>query len=34
MIHRQALKYTIVDGELYHRTVDGMLLKCLGEEHA
>jgi hypothetical protein len=29
---RQALKYTMLDGELYRRTVDGLLLKCLGAE--
>jgi hypothetical protein len=33
-IRRQALKYTRVDGELYRRMVDGVLLKCLDEEHA
>jgi hypothetical protein len=31
---KQALKYTIMDGELYERTVDGLLLKCLGDEQA
>jgi hypothetical protein len=31
---RQVLKYMSIDGELYRRTIDGMLLKCLGEEQA
>jgi hypothetical protein len=26
----QALKYVMVDNTLYHRTIDGLLLKCLG----
>jgi hypothetical protein len=30
----QVLKYTSIDDELYRRTIDGMLLKCLGEEQA
>jgi ribonuclease HI len=30
----QVLKYTSLDGDLYRRTIDGVLLKCLGEEHA
>jgi hypothetical protein len=29
---RQALKYTVLDGELYRRTIDGVLLKCLSGE--
>jgi hypothetical protein len=33
-IKRQVLKYTSIDGELYQRTIDGVLLKCLGEEQA
>jgi hypothetical protein len=28
------LKYTVIDGILYRRTLDGLLLKCLGEEEA
>jgi hypothetical protein len=28
------LKYTSLDDDLYRRTIDGMLLKCLGEEQA
>jgi hypothetical protein len=26
----QALKYVMLDNTLYHRTIDGLLLKCLG----
>jgi hypothetical protein len=33
-IHRQALKYTLMEGELYRRTVDGLLLNCLNEDQA
>jgi hypothetical protein len=33
-IKRQALKYMLLDDDLYQRTIDGMLLKCLGEEQA
>jgi hypothetical protein len=33
-IKRQALKYTSLDDDFYRRTIDGMLLKCLGEEEA
>jgi hypothetical protein len=33
-LHCQALRYTILDGKLYRRTVDGLLLKCLGDEQA
>ena len=33
-IKRQVLKYTSIDDELYRRTIDGTLLKCLGEEQA
>jgi hypothetical protein len=33
-IMRQALKYMSLDDDLYRRTIDGMLLKCLGEEQA
>jgi len=29
-VRRQALKYVLLDGVLYHRTTDGLLLKCLG----
>jgi hypothetical protein len=31
-VKRQVLKYTSLDDDLYRRTIDGMLLKCLGEE--
>jgi hypothetical protein len=30
----QVLKYMPLDDNLYRRTIDGMLLKCLGEEQA
>jgi hypothetical protein len=30
----QALMYTSLDDDLYQRTIDGVLLKCLGEEQA
>jgi hypothetical protein len=33
-VKRQVLKYTSLDGDLYRRTFDGILLKCLGKEHA
>jgi ribonuclease HI/transposase InsO family protein len=33
-IRRYALKFTLIDNELYRRTVDGVLLKCLGEDDA
>jgi hypothetical protein len=33
-IKRQALKYTMLDDDLYQRTIDIVLLKCLGEEQA
>jgi hypothetical protein len=28
------LKYTSLDDDLYRRTIDGVLLKCLGDEQA
>jgi hypothetical protein len=28
------LKYTSLEDDLYRRTIDDVLLKCLGEEHA
>jgi hypothetical protein len=31
-VKRQVLKYTSLDDELYWRTIDDVLLKCLGEE--
>jgi hypothetical protein len=33
-IQCQALRYTMVGDELYWRSIDGLLLKCLGEEQA
>jgi hypothetical protein len=33
-IKRQVLKYTLLDADLYRRTIDGVLLRCLGEEQA
>ena len=33
-IRRQALKYTLLDSELYRRTIDGLLLKCLGPDQS
>jgi hypothetical protein len=30
----QVLKYTSLDDDLYRRTIDGMLLKCLHEKQA
>jgi hypothetical protein len=29
-VRRQALKYVLLDNTLYHQTIDGLLLKCLG----
>jgi hypothetical protein len=33
-VNRQVLKYMSLDYDLYWRTIDGVLLKCLGEEQA
>jgi hypothetical protein len=33
-VMQQVLKYTSLDDALYQRTIDGVLLKCLGEEQA
>jgi hypothetical protein len=33
-VKQQVLKYMSIDDELYRRTIDGVLLKCLGEEQA
>jgi hypothetical protein len=33
-VRRQVLKYTSLDDDLYQRTIDGVLLKYLGEEQA
>jgi hypothetical protein len=33
-VRRWALKFVLHDGELYHRTADDLLLKCLGPDQA
>ena len=33
-IRFQATKYVLLEGELYYRTIDGVLLKCLDKEEA
>jgi hypothetical protein len=33
-VQRQALKYIVLDNTLYHRTIDSLLLKCLGSDQA
>jgi hypothetical protein len=33
-VRRQALSYTMINGDLYRWTVDGLLLRCLNEEEA
>jgi hypothetical protein len=33
-IWRMAFKYILIDTNLYHQIVDGILLKCLDEDHA
>jgi hypothetical protein len=33
-VQRQTLKYTLLDKELYRRTIYGLLLKCFDEEQA
>jgi len=30
----QATKYLLLEEELYYRTIDGVLLKCLGEDES
>jgi hypothetical protein len=30
----RAIKYVLLEDELYYRTINGVLLKCLGEEEA
>jgi len=30
----QATKYVLLEEELYYRTIDGILLKCLGEDES
>jgi hypothetical protein len=33
-VKQQVLRYTSIDDDLYQRTINGVLLKCLGEEQA
>jgi hypothetical protein len=33
-VRRQALKYVMLDNTLYRRTMDGLLLKCLGSDQS
>jgi hypothetical protein len=33
-VQRKALKYVMLDNTLYHRTIDGLLLKCLGSDQS
>ena len=33
-VRRQALKYVVLDETLYRRTIEGLLLRCLGPEEA
>jgi hypothetical protein len=33
-LKRHVLKYMLLDDDLYQRTIDGALLKCLGDEQA
>jgi hypothetical protein len=33
-VWRQALKYVMLDNTLYHQTIDGLLLKCLGSNQS
>ena len=33
-IRFQALKYVLLEGDLYYRMIDGVLLKCLDKEEA
>jgi hypothetical protein len=33
-VRRQALKYVILDNTLYCRSIDGLLLKCLGSDQS
>jgi hypothetical protein len=30
----KAIKYVLLDGQLYHKTIDRILLKCLSQEEA
>jgi hypothetical protein len=33
-VQRQALKYGVLDNTFYHRTIDGLLIKCLGSKES
>jgi hypothetical protein len=33
-VQSQALKYVMVDNTLYRRTINGLLLKCLGSDQS
>ena len=33
-IRFQAIKYVLLEGDLYYRTIDGVLLKCIDKEEA
>jgi transposase InsO family protein len=33
-VQRQALKYVMLDNTIYHRTIDGLLLRCLGSDQS
>ena len=33
-IRFQAIMYVLLDGELYYRTIGGVLLRCIGKEEA
>jgi hypothetical protein len=33
-VQQQSLKYVVVDNTFYHRTIDGLLLKCLGSDQS
>jgi hypothetical protein len=34
IVQRQALKYVVLDNTLYHRTIDDLLLQCLGSDQS
>src|SRR3954465_12315067 len=34
MVQRQALKYTLLNDKLYRRTIDDLLLECLGSDQS
>jgi hypothetical protein len=33
-VRRQALKYIVLDNDLYRQTINDLLLKCLGSDHS